>query len=167
MHMLQHFGKEGIVEPECENNVDTVIENILATTVTEDLVQEKSRDDHTEPRIVDVGIVQGKQKKVAVQEGRNMDGEVVDVCNIVALEAIPIQTSDAGPSTFISSPALPDFKKLLQPIPNSDGLKQLLDVSVNWAGLCAKKHGGEVPSADGDEQKAEFSAKAQKMYEVL
>ena len=38
MHMLQHSGKEGIVEPECENNVDTVIENIFATIVTEDLV---------------------------------------------------------------------------------------------------------------------------------
>ena len=34
---------------------------------------------------------------------------------------------------------------------------------VSWAGLCAKKHGGEVPSADGDDQKA----KAQEMYEVL
>ena len=40
-------------------------------------------------------------------------------------------------------------------------------MSINWAGLCAKKHGGEVPSADGDDQKAEFSAKAQEMYEVL
>ena len=124
MHMLQHFGKEGIVEPECENNVDTVIENILATIVTEDLVQEKSRDDHTKPHIVDVGIVQGEQKEVAVQEGRNMDGEVADVCNIVALEAILVQTNDVGPNTSISSPALPNFEKLLRSIPNSDGLKQ-------------------------------------------
>ena len=167
MRMLQHSGKEDMVKPDCENNVDTVIENILTTTVTEDLVQEKSGDDRTEPRIVDVGIVQGKQKEVAVQEGRNMDGEVADQCNVVALEAIPVQTNDAGPSTSISSPALPDFEKLLQSIPNSDGLKQLLDVNVNWAGLCAKKHGGEVPSADGDDQKAEFSVKAQEMYEVL
>ena len=167
MRMLQHSGKEDMVEPDCENNVNIVIENILATTVTEDLVQKKSGDDRTEPRIVDVGIVQGKQNEVAVQEGRNMDGEVVDQCNVVALEAIPVQTNDAGPSTSISSPALPDFEKLLQSIPNSDGLKQLLDVSVNWAGLCAKKHGGEVPSADGDDQKAEFSVKAQEMYEVL
>ena len=96
-----------------------------------------------------------------------MDGKIADVCNVVALEAIPLQTNDAGPSTSISSPALPDFEKLLRSIPKSDGLKQLLDVSVNWAGLCAKKHGGEVPSANGDEQKAEFSAKAQEMYEVL
>ena len=57
MHTLQHSRKEDVVEPECENNVDIVIENILATTVAEDLVQEKSRDDHTEPRIVDVEIV--------------------------------------------------------------------------------------------------------------
>ena len=116
---------------------------------------------------MDVGIVQGEQKEVAVQEGRNMDGKVADVCNVVALEAIPLQTNDAGPSTSISSPALPDFEKLLRSIPNSDGLKQLLDVSVNWARLCAKKHGGEVPSVDGDDQKAEFSAKAQEMYKVL
>ena len=40
-------------------------------------------------------------------------------------------------------------------------------MSVSWAGLCAKKHGGEVVSADGDDQKAEFSAKVQEMYEVL
>ena len=40
-------------------------------------------------------------------------------------------------------------------------------MSVNWVGLCANKHGGEVASADGDDQKAEFSAKAQEMYEVL
>ena len=40
-------------------------------------------------------------------------------------------------------------------------------MSVNWVGLCAKKHGGEVASADGDDQKVEFSAKAQEMYEVL
>ena len=52
-------------------------------------------------------------------------------------------------------------------IPNSDGLKQLLHVSVNWARLCAKKHGGEVASADGDDQKAEFSTKVQEMYKVL
>ena len=165
--MLQHSGKEDMVEPDCENNVDIVIENILATTVTEDLVQEKSEDDRTEPRIVDVGIVQGKQKEVAVQEGKNTDGEVADQCNVVALEAIPVQTKDAGPSTSISSPALPNFEKLLRFIPNSDGLKQLLDVSVNWAGLCANKHAGEVPSADGDNQKAEFSVNAQEMYEVL
>ena len=56
---------------------------------------------------------------------------------------------------------------MLRSIPNSDGLKQLLDVSVNWTRLCAKKHGGEVASADGDDQKAEFFAKAQEMYEVL
>ena len=111
MHTLQHSRKEGTIEPECENNVDTVIDNILATTVAEDLVQEKSRDDHTEPHIVDVGIVQGEQKEVAVQEGRNMDGKVAYVCNVVALEAIPLQTNDAGPSTSISSPALPDFEK--------------------------------------------------------
>ena len=42
-----------------------------------------------------------------------MDGEVADVCNVVALEAIPVQTNDAGPSTSVSSPALPDFEKLL------------------------------------------------------
>ena len=96
-----------------------------------------------------------------------MDGKVADVCNVVTLEAIPLQTNDAGPSTSISSPTLPDFEKLLRSIPNSDGLKQLLDVSVDWAGLCAKTHGGEVPSADGDHQKAEFSAKTQKMYNVL
>ena len=96
-----------------------------------------------------------------------MDGKVGDVCNVVALEAIPLQTNDAGPNTSISSPVLPDFEKLLRSIPNSDGLKQLLDVSVNWTRLCAKKHGGEVPSADGDDQKAEFSAKVQEMYEVL
>ena len=71
--------------------MDTVIKNILATIVAEDLVQEKSRDDHAEPRIVDVGIVQGEQKEVAVQEGRNMDGKVADVCNVVALEAIPLK----------------------------------------------------------------------------
>ena len=140
---------------------------VLRHTVLEDLVLEKSGDDRTEPRIVDVGIVQGKQKEVAVQEGRNMDGEVADQCNVVALEAIPVQTNDAGPSTSISSPVLPDFEKLLRFIPNSDGLKQLLDVSVNWAGLCTKKHGGEVPSADGDDQKVEFSVKAQEMYEIL
>ena len=110
MHTLQHSRKEATIEPECENNVDTVIENILATTVAEDLVQEKSRDDHTEPCIVDVGIVQSEQKEVAVQEGRNMDGKVADVCNVVALEAIPLQTNDAGPSTSISSPTLPDFE---------------------------------------------------------
>ena len=40
-------------------------------------------------------------------------------------------------------------------------------MSVNWARLCAKKHGREVPSVDGDDQKAKFSAKAQEMYEVL
>ena len=96
MHTLQHSRKEGIVEPECENNVDTVIENILTTTVAEDLVQKKTRDDHIEPHIVDVGIVQGEQKEVAEQEGGNMDGKVADVCNVVALEAIPLQTSDAG-----------------------------------------------------------------------
>ena len=96
-----------------------------------------------------------------------MDGKVANVYNVVALEAIPLETNDAGPSTSISSPALPDFEKLLRSIPNSDGLKQLLHVSVNWAGLCAKKHGGEVPSAHGDDQKAEFSVKAQEMYEVL
>ena len=71
------------------------------------------------------------------------------------------------PSTSISSRALPDFEKLLRSILNSDGLKQLLDVSVNWAGLCAKKHGGEVASTDGDYQNAEFSVKVQEMYEVL
>ena len=38
MHTLQHSQKKGTVEPECENNVDTVIENILATTIAEDLV---------------------------------------------------------------------------------------------------------------------------------
>ena len=70
IYTLQHSRKEGIVEPECENNVDTVIENILTTTIAKDLVQEKTRDDHTEPRIVDVGIVQGEQKEVAEQEGR-------------------------------------------------------------------------------------------------
>ena len=129
--------------------------------------QEKIRDDHTEPRIVDVGIVHGEQKEVAEQEGRNMDGKVVDVCNVVALEAIPLETNDVGPSTSISSPALLDFEKMLRMIPNSDGLKQLLDVSVNWAGLCAKKHRGEVASADGDDQKAEFSTKVQEMYKVL
>ena len=106
---------------------------------------------YTEPRIVDVGIVQSEQKEVAVQEERNMDGKVANVCNIVALEAIPLQTNDAGPSTSISSPALSDFEKLLRSIPNNDGLKQLLDMSVNWAGLCMKKHGGEVPSVDGDD----------------
>ena len=73
MDMLQHSRKEGIVERQCENNVDIVIENVLLTTVTEDLVQEKSRDDHTEPCIMDVRIVQGEQKEVVVQEGRNMD----------------------------------------------------------------------------------------------
>ena len=96
-----------------------------------------------------------------------MDRKVADVCNIVALEAIPLETNDAGPSTSISSPALPDFEKMLRMILNSDGLKQLLDVSVNWVGLCAKKHGGEVASADGDNQKAKFSVKVQEMYEVL
>ena len=40
-----------------------------------------------------------------------MDGKVADVCNVVALEAIPLQTNDAGPSTSISSPVLPDFEK--------------------------------------------------------
>ena len=40
-------------------------------------------------------------------------------------------------------------------------------MSVNGAGLCTKKHGGEILSADGDDQKVEFSAKAQEMYEVL
>ena len=123
MHALQHSWKEGIVEPECENNVDTVIENILATTVTRDLVQEKTRDDHTEPHIVDVEIVQSKQKEVAEQEGRNMDGKVADVCNVVALEAIPLETNDAGPSTSILSLVLPDFEKMLRTIPNNDGLK--------------------------------------------
>ena len=96
-----------------------------------------------------------------------MDGKVADVCNVVALEAIPLQTSDAGPNTSISSSTLPDFEKMLRSIPNSDGLKQLFDMSVNWARLYAKKHGGEVASADGDDQKAKFSAKAQEMYEVL
>ena len=113
MHTLQHSRKEDTVEPECENNVDTIIENILATTVAEDLVQEKSRDDHIEPHIIDIGIIQGEQKEVAIQEGRNMDGKVADVCNVVALEAIPLQTNDAESNTSISSPALPDFEKLL------------------------------------------------------
>ena len=40
-----------------------------------------------------------------------MDGKVADVCNVVALEAIPLETNDAGPSTSISSPTLPDFEK--------------------------------------------------------
>ena len=42
-----------------------------------------------------------------------MDGKVADVCNVAALEAIPVQTNDAGPNTSISSPALPDFEKML------------------------------------------------------
>ena len=129
---LEQSVKEVIVQPECGNNVDAVVDNILATTIPKDLLHEKTTEVLVQSRIQDTATVEGEDNSIGQRQEINMDGNNAVASKVVTSEGISTRTEDAGPSTSIPSPTFYDFEEMLRRIPNSDGLKELLALSVQW-----------------------------------